>query len=71
MLSPLLILAGTGILSLVLLAILTILIVGIQRCDRGRRGQLIDTPTSRSDALTRRLLVGVRDLPPTNEGNDQ
>jgi hypothetical protein len=47
------------------------IVIGIRRCDRGRRGHLFDAPDSHSDALTRRLLVGVRRSARITEENDQ
>jgi hypothetical protein len=58
--SPLLVLAGVGLISVALLAIFAVLVIGIQRADHSRRGHLFDAPKCQSDALTRRLLVGVR-----------
>ncbi len=58
--SPLLVLAGVGLLAGVLLAIFAALIIGIQRGDWSHRGHLFCEPTHLSDALARRLLVGVR-----------
>ena len=58
--SLLLVLAGIGLLSAALLAIFAVIVIGIQRADRSRRGHLFHAPDSYSDALTRRLLVGVR-----------
>jgi hypothetical protein len=58
--SPLLVLAGVGLLSVALLAIFAVLVTSIQRADHSHRGHLFHTPDSYSDALTRRLLVGVR-----------
>jgi hypothetical protein len=58
--NSLLVLAGVGIFSLAVLAVFAVLITGIQRADRGRPGNLFQAPESHSDALTRRLLVGVR-----------
>jgi hypothetical protein len=58
--APILILAGIGLLSVALLALFVAIVIGIQRGDHGRRGHLFNTPASHADALTRRLLVGVR-----------
>ena len=58
--SPLLVLAGVGLLSVALLAIFAVLITGIQCADRSRPGHLFRAPDGYPDALTRRLLVGVR-----------
>jgi hypothetical protein len=68
--APVLILAGIGVLSAALLGLFTMLVIGIQRCDRERRGHLFNTPDSRSDALTRRLLVGTRQSDKTTEETD-
>ena len=69
--TPVLVLAGVGLLATVLLGIFVVLVVGIQRADHGRRGHLFDVPESHSDALTRRLLVGVRQSAQFTEENDQ
>ena len=69
--TPVLVLAGIGLLSVALLAIFAVLVIGIQRGDRGRRGHLFDTPECHSDALTRRLLVGVRHSAQITEENDK
>jgi hypothetical protein len=61
--APVLVLAGVGLLAGVALGILAILIIGIHR---GDRGHLASTPKSHSDALARRILVGVR-YPTDNE----
>jgi hypothetical protein len=68
---PLLVLVSVGLLSVVSLGIFTVFAIGIQRCDRGHRGHLFNAPSSYSDALTRRLLVGVRYSPQTTEEDDQ
>jgi hypothetical protein len=69
--TPVLVLAGVGLLATVLLGIFVVLVVGIQRADHGRRGHLFDAPECHSDALTRRLLVGVRHSAQFTEENDQ
>ena len=68
---PALVLAGVGLLSVALLGMFTVFVIGIQRCDRERRGHLFDAPDSHSDALTRRLLVGVRHSAQVTEENDK
>ncbi len=68
--SSLLVVAGVGLLSVVLLAVFAVLVVGIQRADRSHRGSLFDTPAGHSDALTRRLLVGVRRSAQATEENE-
>jgi hypothetical protein len=69
--TPLLILAGIGLLSIALLGTFAAIVIGIQRGDRGRRGHLFDAPDSHSEALTRRLLVGVRRSAQITEENDK
>jgi hypothetical protein len=69
--TPVLVLAGVGLLFVALLGIFAVLVIGIQRCDRGHRGRLFNAPSCSSDALTRRLLVGVRYSAQTTEENDQ
>jgi hypothetical protein len=58
--TPVLVLVGVGLISVILLAMFTMLVIGIQRGDHERRGHLFNAPESNSDALSRRLLVGVR-----------
>jgi hypothetical protein len=58
--SPLLVLAGVGLLSAGLLTVFAVLVVGIHRSDRSRRGHLFHAPESHSEAITRNLLVCVR-----------
>ena len=66
--APALILVGVGLLAAVAFGILAVLIVGIRRGDRGR---LANTPASHSDAIARRMLVGVRYPSENNEGDNQ
>jgi hypothetical protein len=68
---PILVLAGVGFISVALLVMFAVLVVGIQRCDRGHRGHLFNAPRCHSDALTRRLLVGVRYSAQITKENDQ
>jgi hypothetical protein len=65
--SPILVLAGVGFLTVVLLAILTVIIVGIHRGDR----HLEYTPNPGSDAFARRLLVSVHITEENSEEADQ
>lgn len=69
--TPVLVLAGIGLLSVALLSLFTVLVIGIQRCDRGRRGHLFGTPEDLSDAFTRRLIVSVRESAQVTEENDK
>ena len=66
--SPFLILAGVGLLAGTVLGILAILVTGIHR---GDRNHLASAPKSNSDAIARRILVGVRYPAENNEGEDQ
>jgi hypothetical protein len=66
-----LVLAGVGLLSVALLAIFAVLVIGIQRCDRRRRGHLFRTPRCYSDAFARRLLVSVRYSTENTEENNK
>lgn len=65
--SPIIVLAGVGIIAVLALATLAVLIIGIHR---GDRHHLADAPRSGSEALARRLLVGVR-YPGNEEGEEQ
>lgn len=53
---PILIVAGVGILACAALVTLAVLVAGIRR---GDRAALSAAPRSHSDALARRILVGV------------
>ncbi len=55
--SPILVLAGVGVLAVSAAVTLAVLIIGIRR---GDRRHLANAPRSQSDAFARRLLVGVR-----------
>jgi hypothetical protein len=65
---PILVLAGVGLLTVAGLGILATLIVGIRR---GDRGPLTNAPKSHSDALARRILIGVRYPGKDSEGDDK
>jgi len=52
-----LILAGTGFLAVATTVIFAAIVIGIRRGDRGR---LANPARSNSDALARRILVGIR-----------
>jgi hypothetical protein len=66
--APLLILVGVALLAGIGLGILALLVAGIRR---GDRGHLANAPGSHSEAIARRLLVGVRYPSDSNEGEDQ
>ena len=55
--SPVIVLAGVGGLAVSLATLLVVLIIGIHK---GDRRHLASGPESRSGALARRLLLGVR-----------
>lgn len=65
---PVMILAGVGILAVAAAGILVALIIGIRA---GDRAHLASAPRSQSDALARRLLVGVRYPAETGEEADR
>lgn len=69
--TPVLVIAGVGLLAVALLGVFTVFVIGIHRGDRGRRGHLFDAPECHSDALTRRLLVGVRKSAQITEESDR
>jgi len=58
--APVLILIGIALLSAALISVFAAIVIGIQRGDHQCRGHLFNTPESYSDALSRRLLIGVR-----------
>jgi len=55
--SPILVLAGVGVMAVSALVTLAVLILGIRRADRRH---LASGPRSNSDAFARHLLLGVR-----------
>jgi hypothetical protein len=61
--SPIVVLAGAGVVAVSAAVILAVLIIGIHR---GDRRHLASAPQSNSDAFARRILLGVRypDSPP-------
>ena len=61
--SPILILAGVGVMAVAAAVTLAVLIIGIRRTDRRH---LADDPRTHAEAFARRLLLGVRyPAPPT------
>ena len=66
--SPIIVLAGVGVLAVSALIILAVLIIGIHR---GDRRHLASAPKSHSDAFARRLLVGVRYLTDSSDEADR
>jgi hypothetical protein len=65
--AAIIVLANVGVIAIAATVLLTVLIIGIRR---GDRRHLSNAPRSASDALARRLLVGVR-YPADEEGEDQ
>jgi hypothetical protein len=55
--SPIVVLAGVGVMAVSAAVILTVLIIGIRR---GDRRHLASEPQSNPEAFARRLLLGVR-----------
>jgi hypothetical protein len=55
--SPIVVLAGVGVMTVFAVVTLAVLIIGIRR---GDRRHLASGPQSHSDAFARRLLLGVR-----------
>ena len=66
--SAILVLVGVGILTLSATAVFVAVIIGIRR---GDRRHLANTPQSHSDALARRILVGVRHPSNSADGENQ
>jgi hypothetical protein len=62
--SPIVVLAVVGAMAVAITMALTVLIIGIHRGDRHR---LATAPRSHSDALARRILIGIRYPPPPAE----
>jgi hypothetical protein len=61
---PVIVLAGVGALAVAAAVTLAVLIIGIRRTDRRH---LANAPRTHSEALARRLLLGVRYPPPPAE----
>lgn len=61
-------LAGVGVIAVSAVVIFAVLTIGIRR---GDRRHLASAPRSNSEALARRLLVGVRYPAGNAEGDDQ
>jgi hypothetical protein len=55
--SPIIVLAGVGVMAVSAAVTLAVLIIGIHRSDRDH---LANAPRSHSEAFARRLLLGVR-----------
>lgn len=62
------ILAGVGLLAIIVAGILAVLVIGIRR---GDHGHLANSPGSHSDAFARRILVSVRYPHGDGEGEGQ
>ncbi len=62
--SPIVVLAGVGVMAVSAAVTLAVLIIGIHR---GDRRHLASVPQSNSDAFARRLLLGVRYPAPSPE----
>jgi hypothetical protein len=62
--SPIVVLAGVGVIAVAAAVTIAILIIGIRR---GDRRHLASAPRSVSDAFARRLLLGVRYPAPPSE----
>ena len=66
--SPIIVLAGVGIITVATIVTLAILIIGI---NRGDRRHLSSAPRSVPDAFARRLLLGVRYPAPPSESTPE
>jgi hypothetical protein len=67
--SPIVVLAGVGVIAVASALTLAVLIIGIHR---GDRRHLASAPRSVSEALARRLLLGVRyPAPPTESAPEE
>jgi hypothetical protein len=66
--SPIVVLAGVGVMAVSAAVTLAVLIIGIHR---GDRRHLASAPRSHADAFARRLLLGVRYPPPPTESADE
>lgn len=62
--SPIIVLAGVGVMAVSAAVVLAVLIIGIHR---GDRRHLANAPRSNSEAFARCLLLGVRYLAPSPE----
>lgn len=64
--SPIVVLAGVGLIAVSAAVVLAVLIIGIHK---GDRRHLATGPQSHSEALARRLLLGVRYPEPSPESS--
>lgn len=69
--SPILVLAGVGIIAVTTAAAFVALIIGIHRGDQPHRRDLTCPPQSVSDAFARSLLVGLRCREYSPESGDE
>lgn len=65
--SPIIVLAGVGLIAVIATAVLAVIIIGIHKGD----GNLYTVPRSNSDAFARRILGGVRHYPENTDGDDK
>jgi hypothetical protein len=66
--TAIIVLAGVGVMAISAAVIFTVLVIGIHR---GDRRHLASAPQSKSEALARRLLLGVRYPAPSLESADE
>jgi hypothetical protein len=66
--SPIIVLAGVGVLALCAAVAFAVIVIGIRK---GDRRSLYIAPRSNSDAFARRLLVGVRHPSQNADGDDK
>lgn len=66
--NAILVLAGVGIMTVSAAVLFTALTIGIRH---GDRRHLVNAPQSNSDALARRMLVGVRYPAENTEGDEK
>ena len=62
--SPIIVLAGVGLIAVIAVVTLAVIIIGIHKGDKN----LYTAPQSNSDAFARRLLGGVRYYPDNADG---
>jgi hypothetical protein len=65
--SPIIVLAGVGLIAVIAVVTLTAIIIGIHKGDKN----LYSAPRSNSDAFARRIIGGVRYYPENTDGDDK
>ena len=63
--SPIIVLAGVGLIAVIAIVTLAVIVIGIHKGDKN----LYTAPRSNSDAFARRIIGGVRYYPENTDGD--